>query len=101
LVVPRHSPKSKVRNEKAFSFLGGSGLEALLPRYLSRYPHLYSITTVLDQGQANFREPGEFEAKAKDLTLEAKDFKNCPRGQAWSPWGCPCGQGRPRGRHLC
>jgi len=34
----------------------------------------------------NFRGSGGFEAKAKDLILEAKakDFKNCPRGQ-----GCP------------
>ena len=35
-----------------------------------------------------------FEAKAKDLTFEAKDFKLCPRGR-------PRGQGRPRGLHLC
>ena len=40
------------------------------------------------RGQANFRG---LEAKAKDLTFEAKakDFKMCPRGQ-----------GRPRGLHL-
>jgi len=41
-VLPRHSPKSGVRNEKTFFFkffflLGH--LKALLPRYLSRYPH--------------------------------------------------------------
>ena len=36
------------------------------------------------------------EAKAKDLTFEAKakDFKMCPRGR-------PRSQGRPRGLHLC
>ena len=39
------------------------------------------------RGQTNFRG---LEAKAKDLTFEAKDFKMCPRGQ-----------GRPRGLHLC
>ena len=40
------------------------------------------------RGHANFRG---LEAKAKDLTFEAKanDFKMCPRGQ-----------GRPRGLHL-
>ena len=47
------------------------------------------------RGQANFRG---LEAKAKDLTFEAKakakDFKMCPRGR-------PRGQGRPRGLHLC
>jgi len=33
---------------------------------------------VLDRGQANFRGPGGFKAKANDLTLEAKakDFKS-------------------------
>jgi len=38
---------------------------------------------ILDRGQANFRGPGGFEAKdkAKDLTLEAKEFKNCPQGR--------------------
>jgi len=49
LVLPRHSPKSGVRNEKnffwlLFKFFLGSGLEALLPRYLSRYPHLYNYS---------------------------------------------------------
>ena len=43
------------------------------------------------RGQANFRG---LEAKAKDLTFEAKDFKICPRGR-------PRGQERPRGLHLC
>ena len=44
------------------------------------------------RGQANFRGLEGLEAKAKDLTFEAKakDFKMCPRGQ-----------GRPRGLHLC
>ena len=41
-------------------------------------------------GQANFRG---LEAKAKDLTFEAKNFKMCPRGH-------PRGQGRPRGLNL-
>ena len=44
------------------------------------------------RGQGNFRG---LEAKAKDLTFEAKakDIKMCPRGR-------PRGQGRPRGLHL-
>jgi len=47
---------------------------------------------ILDRGQANFRGPGGFEVKTKDLTLEgkAKVFKNCSRGQ-----------GRSRCRHHC
>ena len=45
-----------------------------------------------NRGQANFRGLEASEAKAKDLTFEAKakDFKICPRGQ-----------GRPQGLHLC
>ena len=39
-----------------------------------------------------FSRTWDLEAKAKDLTFEAKDFKMCPRGR-------PRGQGRPRGLH--
>ena len=49
-------------------------------------------TAVLEPRTGQFSRTWSLEAKAKDLTFEAKakDFKMCPRGQ-----------GRPRGLHLC
>ena len=53
-------------------------------------------TAVLEPRTGQFSRTWGLEAKAKDLTFEAKakDFKICPRGR-------PRGQGRPRGLHLC
>ena len=53
-------------------------------------------TAVLEPRTGQFLRTWGLEAKAKDLTFEAKakDFKMCPRGR-------PRGQGRPRGLHLC
>ena len=51
-------------------------------------------TAVLEPRTGQFWRTWGLEAKAKDLTFEAKDFKMCPRGR-------PRGQGRPRGLHLC
>ena len=52
-------------------------------------------TAVLEPRTGQFSRTWGLEAKAKDLTFEAKakDFKICPRGR-------PRGQGRPRGLHL-
>ena len=50
-------------------------------------------TAVLEPRTGQFSRTWGLEAKAKDLTFEAKDFKMCPRGR-------PRGQGRPRGLHL-
>ena len=47
-------------------------------------------SAVLEPRTGQFSRTWGLEAKAKDLTFEAKDFKICPRGQ-----------GRPRGLHLC
>ena len=49
-------------------------------------------SAVLEPRTGQFSRTSGLEAKAKDLTFEAKakDFKICPRGQ-----------GRPRGLHLC
>ena len=48
---------------------------------------IQKIVLSSSRGQANFRG---LEAKAKDLTFEAKDFKMCPRGlhlcQTWSTY---------------
>ena len=52
-------------------------------------------SAVLEPRTGQFSRTGGFEAKANDLTFEAKaeDFKMCPRER-------PQGQGRPRGVHL-
>ena len=52
-------------------------------------------SAVLEPRTGQFSRTSGLEAKAKDLTFEAKakDFKMCPRGR-------PRGQGRPRGLHL-
>ena len=52
-------------------------------------------TAVLEPRTGQFSRTWGFEAKAKDLTFEAKakDFKMCPCGRSR-------GQGRPRGLHL-
>ena len=54
-------------------------------------------SAVLEPRTGQFSRTWGFEAKAKDLTFEAKakakDLKMCPRGR-------PRGQGRPRGLHL-
>ena len=44
--------------------------------------------------EAKAKDTKKSEAKAKDLSFKAKDFKMCPRGR-------PRCQGRPRGLHLC
>ena len=63
------------------------------------FVRLFSFLTnqknaVLEPRTVRFRELVGFEAKAKDLSFEAKNFKMCPRGR-------PGGQGRPQGLHLC
>ena len=67
-----------------------------------RFPNKFSSTSqnfnnsknsaVLEPRTGQFSRTWDLEAKAKDLTFEAKakDFKMCPRGQ-----------GRSRGLHLC
>ena len=62
------------------------------PRGFCRFPtkfQRFKNSTVLEPRTGQFLRTKGFEAKAKDLTFEAKDFKMCPRGQ-----------GRPRGLHL-
>ena len=53
-------------------------------------------SAVLEPRTGQLTRTWGLEAKAKDLTFEAKakDFKMCPRGR-------PRGQGRPQGLHLC
>ena len=63
------------------------------PKNFSGSPQNFNIsknTAVLEPRTGQFLRTWCLEAKAKDLTFEAKDFKMCPRGQ-----------GRPQGLHLC
>ena len=66
------------------------------PKNFSSAPQNFNIpknSAVLEPRTGQFSRTWGLEAKAKDLTFEAKakakDFKMCPRGQ-----------GRPRGLHL-
>ena len=68
------------------------------PKNFSSAPQKFNNsknTAVLEPRTGQFSRTWGLEAKAKDLTFEAKakDFKMCPRGR-------PRGQGRPRGLHL-
>ena len=51
-------------------------------------------SAVLEPRTGQFSRTWSLDAKAKNLTFEAKHFKMCP-------WGRSRGQGRPRGFHLC
>ena len=68
------------------------------PKNVSSAPQNFNNSknsAVLEPRTGQFSRTWGLEAKAKDLTFEAKvkDFKMCPRGR-------PRGQGRPRGLHL-
>ena len=82
------SPKKKKGLHKNFSSdLQKKTFSEKIFQALHNILTIQKIVLSSSRGQANFRG---LEAKAKDLTFEAKDFKMCPRGQ-----------GRPRGLHLC
>ena len=68
------------------------------PKNFSSAPQNFNNSknsAVLEPRTGQFSRIWGLEAKAKDLTFEAKakDYKMCPRGR-------PRGQGRPRGLHL-
>ena len=78
--------KKKRSSQKFFKQSLQKNVFQLIFQALHKILTIQKILLSLSRGQANFRG---LEAKAKDLTFEAKDFKMCPRGQ-----------GRPRGFHL-
>ena len=82
----RRSPKKR-SSQKFFKQSPQKNVFQKIFQALHEILTIQKILLFSSRGQANFRE---LEAKAKDLTFEAKDFKMCPRGQ-----------GRPRGLHLC
>ena len=88
----RRSPKKKKVFTKIFQAI--STKKRFLKNFSSAPQNLNNSkdSAVLEPRTGQFSRTWGLEAKAKDLTFEAKakDFKMCPRGQ-----------GRPRGLHLC
>ena len=87
------SPKKKKVFTKIFQAIPTKNR---FPKNFSSAPQNFNNSknsAVLEPRTGQFSRTWGLEAKAKDLTFEAKDFKMCPRGR-------PRGQGRPRGLHL-
>ena len=87
---------SKIKKSLHKSFLGNLQKKRF-PKNFSSAPQNFNNSknsAVLEPRTGQFSKTWGLEAKAKDLTFEAKDFKMCPRGR-------PRGQSRPRGLHLC
>ena len=95
------SPKKKKKKKKVFTkIFQAISTKKRFPKNFSSAPQNFNIpknSAVLEPRTGQFSRTWGLEAKAKDLTFEAKakakDFKICPRGR-------PRGQGRPRGLHL-
>ena len=93
--------KTKKQKKKVFTkIFQAISTKKRFPKNFSSAPQNFNIPknrAVLEPRTGQFSRTLGLEAKAKDLTFEAKakakDFKMCPRGR-------PRGQGRPRGLHL-
>ena len=91
--------KKKKKKKKVFTkIFQAISTKKRFPKNFSTAPQNFNfpkISAVLEPRTGQFSRTWGLEAKAKDLTFEAKakDFKICPRGR-------PRGQGRPRGLHL-
>ena len=93
---------SKKKKKKVFTkIFQAISTKKRFPKNFSTAPQNFNFpknSAVLEPRTGQFSRTWGLEAKAKDLTFEAKakakDFKICPRGR-------PRGQGRPRGLHLC
>ena len=87
----------KRKKEKVFTkIFQAISTKKRFPKNFSSAPQNFNNSknsAVLEPRTGQFSKTWGLEAKAKDLTFEAKDFKMCPRGR-------PRGQGRPRGLHL-
>ena len=91
------SPKKKKKKKVFTKIFQAISTKKRFPKNFSSAPQNFNNSknsAVLEPRTGQFLRTLHFEAKAKDLTFEAKakvkDFKMCPRGQ-----------GRPRGLHLC
>ena len=91
--------KKKKKKKKVFTkIFQAISTKKRFPKNFSTAPQNFNFpknSAVLEPRTGQFSRTSGLEAKAKDLTFEAKakDFKICPRGR-------PRGQGRPRGLHL-
>ena len=93
--------KKKKKKKKVFTkIFQAISTKKRFPKNFSTAPQNFNFpknSAVLEPRTGQFSRTWGLEAKAKDLTFEAKakakDFKICPRGR-------PRGQGRPRGLHL-
>ena len=88
------SKKKKKVFTKAFQAISS---KRRFPKNFSSAPQNFNNSknsAVLEPRTGQFSRTWSLDAKAKDLTFEAKHFKMCP-------WGRSRGQGRPRGFHLC
>ena len=92
--------RSQKKKKKVFTkIFQAISTKKRFPKNFSTAPQNFNFpknSAVLEPRTGQFSRTWGLEAKAKDLTFEAKakDFKICPRGR-------PRGQGRPRGLHLC
>ena len=75
--------------KKAFKIFSGDLLQKFFSGDLQNFCNLKN-TAVHEPRTGQFSRTWGLEAKAKDLTFEAKDIKMCPRDQ-----------GRPRGLPTC
>ena len=98
----RRSPKKKKKKKKKVftKIFQAISTNKRFPKNFSTAPQNFNLpksSAVLEPRTGQFSRTWGLEAKAKDLTFEAKakakDFKICPRGR-------PRGQGRPRVLHL-
>ena len=94
-----HKRKCPPKKKKVFTkIFQAISTKKRFPKNFSSAPLNFNNSknsAVLEPRTGQFSRTGGLEAKAKDLTFEAKakDFKICPRGR-------PRGQERPRGLHL-
>ena len=73
----RRSQKKKKFSQKFFKRSPQKNVFQKIFQALHKILAIQKIVLSSSRGQANFRG---LEAKAKDLTFKAKDFKICPRG---------------------
>ena len=97
--ISKKKKKKKKKKKGLHKNFSGDLHEKTLSKNFSTAPQNFNFpknSAVLEPRTGQFSRTWGLEAKAKDLTFEAKakDFKICPRGR-------PRGQGRPRGLHLC
>ena len=89
--------KKKKRKKVFTKIFQAISTKKRLPKNFLSAPQNFNSknSAVLEPRTGQFSRTWGLEAKAKDLSFEAKakDFKICPRGH-------PRGQGRPQGLHL-